>query len=240
MALSLSVPSYTSSGPTLEEERRLLHLPSPSPENYSSSRILDFGSAILPYQQYGEHGQDFATIEDPNFQDFTPEWQITPAQHDLVSGYLVSGYLASPSYLASTDIIPRTLVCSEHSEAVMSDANPQYHVPPLAYHVQDAGTSDCAYDNNATIELPYRRTKAAPASNKVLKSESNHQCLRCPKSFPLKKTLNRHLKTVHNNGVFCCTTCSIVFKRKDILKRHGREQHGSKTGTVNVRLAFSQ
>lgn len=57
-------------------------------------------------------------------------------------------------------------------------------------------------------------------------------CAICGTGFPLKKTLKRHMDTVHRNEAggtsrteHQCSTCGRSFKRKDILTRHERYQH---------------
>lgn len=56
-----------------------------------------------------------------------------------------------------------------------------------------------------------------------------HTCSLCRRSFPQKKTLDRHMGTVHHPNLqlsFVCATCGLAFKRKDILIRHRMTQHG--------------
>lgn len=64
-----------------------------------------------------------------------------------------------------------------------------------------------------------------------------HICQTCGRSFPFRKTLNRHCQTVHSSSSFHCSHsgCTKSFKRHDILERHEAEQHGSKTGTVECK-----
>ena len=58
----------------------------------------------------------------------------------------------------------------------------------------------------------------------------------CGRSFPLKKTLTRHLKSVHQPSNFTCPfpSCSQTFNRKDICDRHQREQHCDPDGDVKA------
>ena len=63
-------------------------------------------------------------------------------------------------------------------------------------------------------------------------SKTGFVCDVCDASFPVKKSLNRHSKTVHGPGIFRCYLRAGRFKRKDILERHLDEQHNETAKTV--------
>ena len=47
-----------------------------------------------------------------------------------------------------------------------------------------------------------------------------YTCQECSKVFTEKRSLTRHVKTIHKNEVYQCETCERKFKRRDNLKRH--------------------
>ena len=62
----------------------------------------------------------------------------------------------------------------------------------------------------------------------------SHNCTICGRGFPIRKTLYRHQRTVHqgqaNLGLVSgheCSICHRLFNRKDILDRHEKHQHGA-------------
>jgi hypothetical protein len=62
--------------------------------------------------------------------------------------------------------------------------------------------------------------------NISLVSHTTHSCSVCHQSFPLRKTMLRHMRSVHSTTKnFSCSFCERVFSRKDTLERHVLEQH---------------
>lgn len=52
------------------------------------------------------------------------------------------------------------------------------------------------------------------------------RCSICDRSFPLRKTMLRHARTVHSSSkTFACSKCGTSFSRKDTLERHLMERH---------------
>ena len=46
------------------------------------------------------------------------------------------------------------------------------------------------------------------------------QCFECSKVFTQKGTLNRHVTSIHQEGIFVCHNCGEKFNRNFALKRH--------------------
>ena len=94
---------------------------------------------------------------------------------------------------------------------------------------EDASASD--------FQLPLAKRRRVDDGSSIATRVYDHafMCEVCGHRFPLKKTLNRHLQTVHQQRTFQCPDCPRKFNRKDIMTRHHTEQHGEKAdeaGTV--------
>ena len=64
--------------------------------------------------------------------------------------------------------------------------------------------------------------------NTSLISRTTNNCSVCHKTFPLVKTMLRHMRSVHSaTKGFSCSFCEQSFSRKDTLERHVAEQHSS-------------
>lgn len=55
-------------------------------------------------------------------------------------------------------------------------------------------------------------------------------CLQCKLTFPQKRALNTHIKTVHNQTSKKCPNCALSFKHTSSLRRHVKTTHSK---TVN-------
>ena len=65
------------------------------------------------------------------------------------------------------------------------------------------------------------------------------KCLHCARLFARRKTLKRHLRTVHASRTYPCSCCSRTFSRNDVRRRHEREQHKDETGTIECMFCGS-
>ena len=65
-------------------------------------------------------------------------------------------------------------------------------------------------------------------------------CPRCSRTFPLKKSLLRHLRTVHEPKAFSCPECELTFIRKDTRDRHVTEQHKPEAALVKCNACGKQ
>ena len=60
----------------------------------------------------------------------------------------------------------------------------------------------------------------------ILQTDPNlRRCPRCGQSFGQRKTLLRHIRTVHRSKAFRCSYCAISFSRNDTRNRHESEIH---------------
>lgn len=59
-----------------------------------------------------------------------------------------------------------------------------------------------------------------------------HVCPDCSKNFTLRKTLTKHVKTVHAAKSWFCDKCDWATTRKDELGRHFKKTHGHATTAV--------
>ena len=58
------------------------------------------------------------------------------------------------------------------------------------------------------------------------KRTATHICAVCQQTFAARKSLLRHVRSVHDNATsHTCLSCGRVFARKDILDRHRNTQH---------------
>ena len=89
------------------------------------------------------------------------------------------------------------------------------------------------------------RTPSSPSRKrrKIASTEDGNMtghrfgCDVCPRTFPLKKTRDRHKESVHNKQqIFPCGLCPCVFTRKDIRKRHLEEKHNGKRRSSKVSI----
>ena len=61
-------------------------------------------------------------------------------------------------------------------------------------------------------------SKQLPNCN--MESNASFLCSECPKTFPKKRNLVRHTKSLHVNNEFVCDSCGKPFSREDHLNRH--------------------
>ena len=61
-------------------------------------------------------------------------------------------------------------------------------------------------------------SKQLPNCN--MESNASFLCSECPKTFPQKRNLVRHTKSVHVKNEFICDGCGKLFSREDHLNRH--------------------
>ena len=65
-------------------------------------------------------------------------------------------------------------------------------------------------------------------------------CSLCQRRFKLRKSVSRHMRTVHSTKRLRCSHCGHSFVRQDILDRHVRTQHQEPTGTVECKYCGKQ
>ena len=53
-----------------------------------------------------------------------------------------------------------------------------------------------------------------------MESNTSFLCSKCPKTFPHKRNLVRHVTSVHVENKFVCDSCGKTSSREDLLKRH--------------------
>lgn len=88
----------------------------------------------------------------------------------------------------------------------------------------------CAIDSDAA-ELSSKRECASPVANKNQKYPKSSlypfECSECDRSFMVKKSLKRHIKTKHKLEHLQCRICGYVFSssRQDIFAKHMKKQH---------------
>lgn len=95
-------------------------------------------------------------------------------------------------------------------------------------HAHDSYSGLALHETNSDRLLELSRPHRVASDNELART-----CQVCKRAFPLKKTLNRHVKSVHSptqETPFVCTrgTCGKRFKRKDILSRHQTTQHNER------------
>ena len=134
---------------------------------------------------------------------------------------------------------------AEHVYSLWADEPTQFgpsngisHVPQQGRETRLVPYHDSAIVSEHTTRLDPRFGYSDPIIRESTVKDNNvalsklHHCSICAKYFPLKKTRDRHLRTVHFRANYQCASCNEDFKRKDIRDRHEREQHGDKKGTV--------
>lgn len=93
-------------------------------------------------------------------------------------------------------------------------------------------------------QSPRKRCRIAPSMplSTALSSRPAHPhvCPQCSSSFPVKRSLTRHLKSVHGQKGFLCSTCERPFSRGDERDRHEREQHGEKADGIECMICGSR
>ena len=92
----------------------------------------------------------------------------------------------------------------------------------LKRHLRKEHKIDVAIDS---IEPAMKRNnKQKQAKNPV--AVQPHKCDICEKSFTQKASLNRHIKSVHENSKpHKCDICELSFSEKGTLKRHIQSVH---------------
>ncbi len=89
-----------------------------------------------------------------------------------------------------------------------------------------------------------KKLKAHVWSKHKLKPEITYKCQDCPKEFPHKYELKKHL-IVHMSPSFVCSNCEKVFKRKNELLVHYKTYHDDEVEKVlhtcpTCSMAFSK
>lgn len=108
-----------------------------------------------------------------------------------------------------------------------------------AQHV-DSVDKDCLITSerisNPTPQCTNQEATVPTKNPRAQRSPPAKRKASCPicKSVMLRKTLQRHIDLKHNNRlpILRCSSCVAQFKRKDVLERHEREQHGDHPRTV--------
>ena len=88
------------------------------------------------------------------------------------------------------------------------------------------GNEDDHHSENLRRETTSGKHATLTSGGKPKSSANHHVCMICRRSFRMKKTLARHLRSVHRPKAFACSECNQTFIRKDTLSRHISEQHG--------------
>lgn len=60
--------------------------------------------------------------------------------------------------------------------------------------------------------------------------EKPFQCEHCPKAFPFKNKLKRHVLSLHSERKYKCSTCGMAYGTREGLNQHLRKH---KVGMVN-------
>ena len=87
-------------------------------------------------------------------------------------------------------------------------------------------------DSNASKGEAEEKTEQSNTHTKTPQSmtESQFECPYCHKMFAFKRTMTRHVKTIHTNEIsFECYLCDETFSYKQKLSRHIRKVHGQHT-----------
>ena len=53
------------------------------------------------------------------------------------------------------------------------------------------------------------------------------ECMQCFAKFKAKKSLNRHIKSIHTDIIIKCEQCNFTTNRKDTLRIHFKRKHGN-------------
>ena len=69
--------------------------------------------------------------------------------------------------------------------------------------------------------------RATAAEAELQYTTSSFTCSFCYRNFSAKKSLLRHIRTVHGPKSFSCSHCRIKFTRKDTRDRHDTEKHSN-------------
>lgn len=105
----------------------------------------------------------------------------------------------------------------------------------------DSCSANIAFDGLDEIESKKTRLGDAFLSLELSCPTPRRRFSRCSvcEAVMLTRVLRRHMRTVHDgrdHETYKCEKCDCTVKRKDILTRHIREQHGNKTGVVQCGL----
>lgn len=76
-----------------------------------------------------------------------------------------------------------------------------------------------------------RLVARSQGSNAVVAKRYNRP--RCSQAYTARKSLNRHIRSQHENETFQCNICLATFNRRDIRDRHEQEQHRSQESTYS-------
>ena len=80
------------------------------------------------------------------------------------------------------------------------------------------------FSDQSAISAHYDTAHAHGSS----RPDARHECEVCDRKFTEKRSLKRHLSSVHGVGeiqMFPCDVCTRVFKEKHHLKRHMSTVH---------------
>ena len=55
--------------------------------------------------------------------------------------------------------------------------------------------------------------------------ETRVKCPQCELSYTKQPSVNRHIKTIHENETYTCSLCSKVYRYKFSLNRHIKRSH---------------
>lgn len=80
-----------------------------------------------------------------------------------------------------------------------------------------------------------RISETAPGHNTSVGKDSR-KCPICNRAFVMRKTMLRHLRTIHGSKHLGCQLCGRKFLRQDNLNRHMAEQHTSNDHLVTCEL----
>ena len=100
--------------------------------------------------------------------------------------------------------------------------------PPVDSPALFSGVNQVSAHSNGPTTTPCNPRAARELQDPYLRP---FECTKCGWRFPLRKSLNRHVKSVHGPRSFSCEECPVVVGRKDILTRHIATAHSGRSLT---------
>lgn len=152
------------------------------------------------------------------------QYGIDRTSYDPRSQYGIDAPSYDDQYQYQMDIVLNDHQSPYKSDTTLCDDQLQNRMDTTCYDKMDT-TSDGHLSQHkvntpSTDHTLHRRLKLSLVKN------SANRCPTCDRAFPLRKTMLRHIRFVHNaSKPFSCSSCSKTFVRKDTLTRHIAEQH---------------
>jgi hypothetical protein len=87
-------------------------------------------------------------------------------------------------------------------------------------------------DSQRGIRQDTGRTRKTVHQSVQSSNASDLKCSSCHQIFTAKKSLLRHVRTVHRSKAFSCSHCGVKFTRKDTRDRHEGEKHSQNENTI--------